>query len=126
LTLSLRILARTGSVEGGGVADEYNSYKSTLANCKNSTIPNARDAVYHGTGNPADSLLGDLSSGGWDCASATEFANTLRGKTSGIVGAFDDAISKVTTEWSAEPDRVPEGDWRGNGWSKQWSMRNMM
>jgi hypothetical protein len=108
------------------VAEEHNHYKSTLLHCKNSTIPTARDAVYHGTGNPADSLLSDLSSGGWACTSATEFANTLRGKTSGIVGAFDDAIATVNTACTAEPDQVPEGDWRGLSWPKQWSMRNMM
>jgi hypothetical protein len=110
---------------GVAVAEEHNHYKSTLAGCKNAIIPNARDAVYHGSGNPADSLLGDLSSGGWACQSATDFANTVRGKTSSILGAFDDAIATVSTAYGAEPDQVPENDWRGNSWPKQWRMRGM-
>ncbi|MFI6828095.1 hypothetical protein ACIBG5_13405 [Kribbella sp. NPDC050241] len=107
------------------MAEEQNAYKGTLNNCKTSVIPNARDAIYHGSGNPADSLLSDLSSGGWACTSATEFSNTLRGKTGTILGAFDDAVSVVNAAWSKEPDEVPENDWRGNAWPKQWSMRNM-
>ena len=105
--------------------EEFNQFKSTLATAKNTTIPNARDAVYHGTGNPADGLLGDLSSGGWACTSATEFSNTLRGKTGDITSAFDEAISVVNTRWSSEPDQVPKGDYRGLAWAKQWSMRNI-
>jgi hypothetical protein len=106
-------------------AEEINIYKSTLNQVKNTTIPNARDGVYHGTGNPADALLTDLSSGGWACPKATEFANTLRGKTGGILQAFDDAIGVVNTAYTNEPEKVPKGDYRGNAWPKQWSMRNM-
>jgi hypothetical protein len=105
--------------------EEFNQFKNTLATAKNTTIPNARDAVYHGSGNPADSLLGDLSSGGWACTSATEFSNTVRGKTGEIIGAFDDAIGVVNTRWASEPEKVPKGDYRGNAWAKQWSMRNI-
>ena len=109
----------SGPTKGEG-PEEYNNFKGTLANSKNSTIPIARDAVYDGTGNPADSLLQDLANGGWACASATDFSITVRNKTKDIRAAFDDAIAVVNTRWTAEPEKVPAGDYRGLAWARLW------
>jgi hypothetical protein len=105
---------------------ENNYYKDTLHTCYVTTIPNARDAVHHGQGQPGDSISTAISSGGWKCAKATDFVTDFSNKAKQIMPAFDDAVTAAKAAHDKEPDEVPANDPHGLAWPRTWSMRHKM
>ena len=115
-----------GEEDQGDEPKETNLYLATLERCRDTTIPGCRDAVHEGTGSPADAIANPLGDGGWVCNEATTWVAELTQHCSGIVEAFDDAIDVVRKEASAQPEKVPAHDWRGNNWPRTWSMEQRM
>ncbi|MET0767895.1 MAG: hypothetical protein ABWY50_09640 [Aeromicrobium sp.] len=111
-------------------AEENNFYLDALRTAKNQAIPNARDSVYDGTGDPGATIASDLTGGGWVCTEADNWAEELTSHTSKIMPAFDDAIDLVQTEISAELGRhggketVPEGHAHGKAFRTMWGYRH--
>jgi len=118
-----------GNGQGNGqqaAPKEPNLFKGTLETCRDTTIPNARDAVYDGHGSPLDAITGPIADGGWVCTNADEWLGELGERCSDLLGPFDDAVTEVSTRISSEPDKVDENDWRGYAWSRAWSMEQRM
>jgi hypothetical protein len=105
---------------------EYNLYKSTLENCRDTLLPDCRDTVHTGSGTPADAIANPIAAGGWQCAEADTWTTELTTHCSGILDAFNDAIDVVRKETGRQPEHVPARDWRGNSWPKQWQMERRM
>ena len=107
-------------------AEETNFYLITLAQCRDTLIPGARDAVYDGQGDPGSGIASAINGGGWECDKATEWVTELTEHTRKVMPAFDDAISDVSSAMSAErgrfggKDTVPEHDPHGLAWSRTW------
>ncbi|MEU0093645.1 hypothetical protein [Kribbella sp. NPDC006257] len=106
--------------------EEPNLYKDTLRTAYTTTVPNARDSVHHGTGQPGDAISSAISSGGWKCAKATEFVTAFSGKCKLIMPKFDEAVSTVKAAYDAEPEKVPAHDPHGLAWPRSWSMQRRM
>jgi len=119
-----------GGTPGEEPAEENNFYLDALQTAKDSAIPNARDAVYDGTGDPGSSIASNLTGSGWVCTEANSWAEELTAHTSTIIPAFDDAITAVGSEISAErgrhggKDTVPEGHAHGVAFSRWWGHRH--
>lgn len=103
---------------------EPNMYRGTLTSAK-TTVTTCGNNVYSGYGSPLDAIANPLANGGWVCTEADTWISELKDQCTGIPEAFDDAATAIATRINSEPDRVPENDWRGYSWPKQWSMRNM-
>lgn len=101
--------------------EEPNLFKGTLGSAK-TTIANARDAVYDGQGSPVDTICVQLTAG-WQCTAGEDYVTDLKGATTGILAAFDDAEADVAARIASEPAKVPENDWRGLAWPRQWHIR---
>lgn len=99
---------------------EPNLYRNTLADCKNTLIPDCKDRISTSPGNPAQGIATSIQNGGWECPEADTWVTELLEHSKGIMGAFDDAQSHVQAKWNSEPDRVPEHDWRGYNWPRNW------
>jgi hypothetical protein len=106
--------------------EERNCYKDTLRTAYTTTIPNAKDNVHHGTGQPGDSVHTAISGGGWKCAKATDFLTEFSAKCKQIMPKFEDAVSTAKTAHDAEPDQVPKDDYRGLRWPRSWAARHKM
>jgi hypothetical protein len=106
--------------------EETNYYLITLQSCRDTLIPNARDAVYAGQGDPGSSIASKINGGGWECDKATDWVTELLEHTRKVMPAFDDAISDVGSAISAEraahggKDTVPKGHPHGLAWSRTW------
>ena len=104
-------------------AEETNFYLITLQQCRDTLIPNARDAVYDGQGDPGSSIASAINGGGWECDKATEWVSELLEHTRRVMPAFDDAISDVSAAMSSErgahggKDTVPKDHPHGLAWS---------
>lgn len=106
--------------------DELNYYRLTLQNSHDTVIPNARDGVYNGVGDPGSPIASAIQGGGWECPEADRWVKEMLAHTKGVLGAFDDARDAVQRELRSgpgAPERVPAHDWRGNAWLKSWHMR---
>lgn len=101
---------------------EPNMFRNTLSTAK-TTVVSCGETVYAGYGSPLDAIANPLAQGGWVCTEADEWIAELKDQCQGIPEAFDDAVSTITTRIAHEPDRVPENDWRGLTWPRQWRMR---
>jgi hypothetical protein len=117
----------SGDHQGDKAAEEEtNFFLITLQQCRDTLIPNARDAVYDGRGDPGSSIASAISGGGWECTQATEWVNELLQHTRPVMPAFDDAIGDVSAAISAEraahggKDTVPKGDPHGLAWNRTW------
>lgn len=113
--------------QGGGAAEEEtNFFLITLNDCKSTLIPDARDAVYDGQGDPGSTIASAIEGGGWECTKATEWVTELLEHTRKVMPAFDDAISDVGAAISAEraahggKDTVPKGHAHGLAWNRTW------
>ncbi|MFS0886687.1 hypothetical protein [Aeromicrobium sp. 179-A 4D2 NHS] len=104
---------------------EPNNFRTTLVSAK-STVATCGDNVYSGYGSPLDKIANPLANGGWVCREADEWIAEMKDQCSGITEAFDDAITTIQSRIGSEPDRVPENDYRGHSWPKQWSMQQNM
>jgi hypothetical protein len=106
--------------------EETNFFLITLQQCKDTLIPDARDAVYSGQGDPGSSIASAINGGGWECDKATEWVTELLEHTRRVMPAFDDAISDVSAAISAEraahggKDTVPKGHPHGLAWNRTW------
>lgn len=109
-----------------GDEKEHNYYKDTLASCRDTTIPNAKDAVYDGDGSPLDAISNPISSGGWECTEADNWLTDLGERCKDLLGPFDDAVTEVSGKYSSEPDEVPKDDYRGSNWPRTWSQQRRM
>jgi hypothetical protein len=111
---------------------EHNFFLDTLQDCRDTLIPNARDAVYDGQGDPGSGIASAINGGGWECDKATEWVTELLQHTRRVLPAFDDAISDVGAAISAEraahggDDTVPKGHPHGLAWSRTWHNRQRM
>jgi len=101
---------------------EPNLFRNTLTSAK-TTVTNCGERVYSGYGSPLDAIADPIATGGWVCDQADEWVAELREQCQGIPEAFDDAVTTIRSRINAEPDRVPENDWRGNNWPRHWAMR---
>jgi hypothetical protein len=117
----------SGDSQGDQAAEEEtNFYLITLQNCRDTLIPNARDAVYAGQGDPGSSIASAINGGGWQCDKATEWVTELLEHTRKVMPAFDDAISDVGAAISAEraahggKDTVPKDHPHGLAWNRTW------
>ncbi len=112
--------------EGDETVMEPNLYLSTLRSAK-TTVIDCGEKVYSGYGSPLDAITTPLATGGWVCKEADEWIADLKGQCSGIMEAFDDAVATIQTAISDQEDEpeVPEGDWRGHRWPRQWAHRQM-
>lgn len=109
------------------MADEENNYyKDTLSSCYLTTIPNARDTVHHGQGQPGDAISTAISSGGWKCTKGTEFVTDFSAKAKQIMPKFDDAVTAAKTAHDAEPEKVPKDDPHGIMWLRTWANQRKM
>ena len=104
---------------------EPNYFRNTLVSAK-STVVTCGDNVHSGYGSPLDAIANPLANGGWVCTEANEWIAEMKDQCSGIVEAFDDAATTIQSRVNSEPDRVPENDYRGLSWPKQWSMQQNM
>lgn len=102
---------------------EPNNFRHTLVSSK-TLVANCGDTVYSGYGSPLDSIATPLGDGGWSCSEADEWITEMTGQCAGITEAFDDAVTTIQQRISSEPDRVPEGDYRGNSWNRSWAQRH--
>lgn len=103
---------------------EPNLFRSTLETAK-TTVVNCGDNVHSGYGSPLDKIANPLANGGWVCKEADDWITEMKDQCAGITEAFDEAASTIQTRINAEPDRVPENDYRGNNWPRQWRMQRM-
>ncbi|MCD9154982.1 hypothetical protein [Aeromicrobium duanguangcaii] len=103
---------------------EPNLFRSTLQSAK-TTVATCGDNVHSGYGSPLDAIANPLANGGWVCKEADTWITELKDQCAGINEAFDDAVSTISARIGTEPDKVPENDWRGTNWPRQWRMRNM-
>jgi len=106
--------------------EEINYYKNTLSTAYTTTIPNARDTVHHGQGQPGDAIATAISSGGWKCTKGTEFVTDFSGKAKLILPKFDEAVSTAKAAHDAEPEKVPKDDPHGLAWLRSWSNTQRM
>lgn len=104
--------------------DEDNYYRNTLVTAK-TRVNTCGDNVHSGYGSPLDAIANPLSTGGWVCTEADNWIAEMKDQCSGILEAFDDAATTLQTRINSEPDRVPEGDWRGVAWPRQWAQSQM-
>jgi hypothetical protein len=114
-----------GEDEGAAAEEETNFFLITLQQCRDTLIPNARDAVYDGQGDPGSSIASAINGGGWECDKATEWVSEMLEHTRRVMPAFDDAISDVGAAISAERgahggDEVPKGHPHGLAWNRTW------
>jgi hypothetical protein len=117
----------SGDAQGDQAAEEEtNFFLLTLEDCRDSLIPNARDAVYAGQGDPGSTIASAINGGGWECTKATEWVSELLEHTRTVMPAFDDAIADVGAAISAEraahggKDTVPKDDPHGLAWNRTW------
>lgn len=103
---------------------EPNLYRETLQTAK-VTVVGCGDKVHSGYGSPLDAIANPLATGGWVCREADEWIAELRGQCSGIPEAFDDAATTIQSRINSEPRRVPENDWRGYSWPRQWAAQQI-
>lgn len=103
---------------------EPNLFRTTLQSAK-STVTTCGNNVHSGYGSPLDAIANPLANGGWVCTEADSWIAELKDQCTGIPEAFDDAVSTIQARIGSEPDKVPENDWRGNNWPRQWRMQSM-
>lgn len=106
-------------------AKEPNNYRHTLTSSR-ATVVSCAQNVSDGSGSPLDAIAGPLASGGWECTEADNWIADLRGNCAGIRAAFDEAVIAIDGVIKAEPDEVPEKDWRGLAWNRTWSQRRRL
>lgn len=104
---------------------EPNNFRTTLVTAKTS-VSTCGDNVHTGYGSPLDKIANPLAGGGWVCDEADEWITEMRSQCAGIPEAFDEAVSTIQSRINSEPDRVPENDYRGVAWPRQWSMQQNM
>ena len=116
-----------GEDEGAAAEEEEtNFFLITLEQCRDTLIPNARDAVYDGQGDPGSGIASAINGGGWECDKATEWVSEMLEHTRRVMPAFDDAISDVGTAISTEraahggKDTVPKNHPHGLAWNRTW------
>lgn len=103
---------------------EPNLFRNTLESAK-TTVSTCGDDVHSGYGSPLDAIANPLANGGWVCTEADTWIAELKDQCAGITDAFDDAIATINARINSEPDEVPEGDYRGNAWPRNWRMQRM-
>lgn len=101
---------------------ERNEFRDTLIGSKG-VVEGCGDAVHSGLGSPLDAIATPIASGGWVCTEADAWTDEMTDQCAGIPEAFDDAAQAITQRISSEPHRVPENDWRGKIWPRNWSYR---
>jgi hypothetical protein len=103
---------------------EPNLFRGTLESAK-TTVANCGTTVHSGFGSPLDAIASPLANGGWVCTEADTWVAEMKEQCAGITEAFDDALSTIQTRIGTEPDKVPENDYRGNAWPRQWRMQRL-
>lgn len=101
---------------------EHNYYRDTLVSSK-STVRTCGENVYSGLGSPLEAIANPIADGGWVCTEAETWTTEMTGQCSGIVEAFEDAVSHVQSRIGDEPGEVPENTWRGLAWPRSWAYR---
>lgn len=103
---------------------ERNQFRDTLIDSKG-TVRTCGDTVYGGLGSPLDAIANPVADGGWVCTEASTWVTEMTGQCAGIVEAFDDAVSTIQQRIGVENGelKVPENDWRGDSWPRQWVVR---
>lgn len=88
-----------------------NKYKAALASAK-STIDDERTTLAgdNGIGHSIKTKIATHE--GWVCDEADTWVTEFTGKCTPVATDFDNAWSEVHAAWQAEPDEVPEDDWR--------------
>ncbi|GAA3546299.1 hypothetical protein AFL01nite_24800 [Aeromicrobium flavum] len=103
---------------------EPNLFLTTLESAK-TTVTSCGTNVYDGYGSPLDAIANPLANGGWVCTEADTWIAEMKEQCAGITEAFDTAVSTISNRIGNEPEKVPENDWRGNNWPRQWRMQQM-
>lgn len=92
--------------------EETNFYKHALADAK--LAISAEVEAFSGVGGPGGAITDHVATnGGWECAEANTWVHDVRTRCASLVTAFQSALDDVEAEWSAQPEKVPEGNWRG-------------
>jgi len=107
--------------------NEPNLYLGTLRQSK-TTVTTCGQNVHSGAGSPLDKIANPLANGGWVCKEADEWIAEMKDQCAGINEAFEDAVATIQGRINIEDNEpeVPENDWRGYSWPKQWSMQRNM
>ena len=124
-----------GGDQGGDKPEEKetNFYLITVKNCRDTVVPHAIDAVYDGAGDPGKPIADAISGGGWECTEATTWVSELLQHTGTVMPAFEDALTAVRNEVTAEEGRFPEGNHEvpehhphGLSWNRSWHNQQRM
>lgn len=92
--------------------EETNFYKQDLADAKIAISDEVE--AFSGVGGPSASITQHVAgNGGWECTEADTWVQDVSTRCSAIVTAFQTALDDVEAEWSSQPDKVHEGNWRG-------------